>query len=126
MMAQQAIKVAAGDLTTDMIRGFSRPQTYHAQGELDPSEASVLRVICAETLAYRINVRQRLAQYAPRSAQAVPAFDLVPDHILHEFACPSVPVEPGELTGVELAIGSLYFSDICGELLGHRLAEGIQ
>lgn len=130
MTAQQAIKVAAkvvaGDLTTDMVRGFARPQPHHAMGELTSDEASCFRAICAETLAHRLTACRYLRETATVSAFASPADDLVPNNVLYEFARPSIQIEPGQLSSVEVAIGSLYFSDICGELLAYRLAEGIQ
>jgi hypothetical protein len=93
-------------IPTDDLRAFAQPQPHHAVGELAASEAGRFRAICADLLAYR---SQDPASITP---------ELVPNHILVEFARSS-----GALTTIETAIACMYFSDICGELLAHRLLE---
>ena len=92
-------------------------------GDLTLDEALALPSICAELLGHR---SQAAADNQPHMMGATRASELVPDHILVEFAQPNPDGAKGPLTGIAVAIGCMYFTDICGELLGYRLLSEAQ
>ncbi|MBA83318.1 hypothetical protein ACSSNL_01500 [Thalassobius sp. S69A] len=101
-----AEEIAASPISLDVLRAFASPQPHHAVGQLAPEEQVRFRGVCLDLISYRL------------SESGSASDGLVPNHILFEFARSS-----GALTRIEAAIACMYFSDICGELLAHRLLE---
>lgn len=58
----------------------------------------------------------------PRASAPLTSPEMVPDHVLREFARPQPHHAMGELTAVETAMLCMWLNDMAAELLAHRLA----